>query len=179
MFCIYQNIFSILYPKYRESYLIKKWNDIRKIMKKYNLNIEIHKNSRTLIIKNSIYTKDIYLLIKGRDFLRLVVRSVSLSIAKKIFNEGISCCIINMDFFFKKNIKHEKNLICKWKREYLIFKVLEFITKCYIIKRGDSISIIGPYKNIKNLLGMINNKNKKTNHLKLLQFLSKSCIYTK
>mmetsp|Transcript_19448 Transcript_19448/g.36621 ORF Transcript_19448/g.36621 Transcript_19448/m.36621 type:complete len:148 (+) Transcript_19448:313-756(+) len=142
-------------------------------MKNYDLEIEIHKVSRIINVKNSMYIRNIYLLIKGRDFLRLIVRSVPLSIAKKIFDDNITYCILKINLFFKKKKRYDKRNIYKWKKEYLIIKVLEFISGCNIITRGNSICIIGGQESINILLNMINKSNKKLNYLKLLQLFIK------
>jgi len=141
--------FSIIFPKYQEKKLSEKWYIIQRILRFHNI-ITIFNLKKSLIeISTSDKTIDPYSIINARDFLKLLSRGVPIHQATKIFNENIFCDIVKISGFTEKKkifLNRRKRIIGN---NGSTIKVIELLTKSYILIQGNTVSCIGNFKNIK------------------------------
>lgn len=95
---------------------------------------------------------DAYSIIKARDVMKLVCRSVPYQQAIKILDDAdIACDIIKIG----RLVSNRQRFVRR--RQRLVgssgstLKALELVTECYILIQGSTVSAIGPYKGLSNV----------------------------
>ena len=94
-------------------------------------------------------TYDPYIIIKARDLIKLLSRSVPAPQALKVLQDDVSCDIIKIGGLIRNTDKFVK------RRQRLIgpngstLKALELLTNCYILVQGNTVSAMGSYKGLK------------------------------
>nr|UXY87854.1 rev-interacting protein Rip-1-like protein [Cryptomonas curvata] len=141
--------FSILFPKYQEKYIIESWDMINRIINSHNLSCKLNLKSGLIEVTNKKDTIDPFIIVKAKDFLRLISRSVPIQQAAKIFDETIYCDIINIS----RKVKNRKNFLKRRKRlignKGTTIKAIEIATQCYILIQGSTVSCMGKHSNLK------------------------------
>lgn len=93
-------------------------------------------------------TYDPFIILKARDMLRLLARSVPLDIAARVitedevFSEVIEFKLRNRERFVKRRnrlIGDEGNTL----------KAIELSTNCYVMVQGKTVAAVGPYDGLK------------------------------
>merc|ERR1712060_135111 len=81
---------------YREQYLKQVWPDVKAVMAEHELKAELNLVEGSMTVKTTKKTWDPYILLKARDMLKLLARSVPLPQAKKIMNDEVYSDIIKI-----------------------------------------------------------------------------------
>ncbi|OAG31745.1 ribosomal RNA assembly protein [Nematocida displodere] len=141
--------FEVMFPKHRERYVREVEEYMRKAFLIQKLSLVVDYHELVLTVSTTAQTRDPYSLFNGRDVLKLVSRGVSLEKAVRVFEEGISCDIIQINVLVRN-----KDVFIK-RRERLIgphgntLKSLELLTDCHILPHGNTVSAIGDYKSLR------------------------------
>ncbi|KYO03514.1 putative KRR1 small subunit processome component [Plasmodium gaboni] len=144
-----ESSFKVLFPKYREKYLQQFSSDIKNVLNKHFIKFEINLIEGYMCVKTTKKTFDPYIIIKSRDMISLLSRSVPFIHAKRVLEDETYCDIIKISGYVRnknKFIKRRQRLLGS---NATTLKALEILTNCYICIHGKTVSVIGHFKSLK------------------------------
>ncbi|XP_010250279.1 PREDICTED: KRR1 small subunit processome component [Nelumbo nucifera] len=164
--------FSTLFPQYREKYLQEAWPIVKGALKEYGVACELNLVEGSMTVSTTRKTRDPYIIIKARDLIKLLSRSVPAPQAVKILNDEMQCDIIKIGGLIRNKERFVK------RRQHLLgpnsstLKAIEILTKCYVLVQGNTVAAMGPFKGLKQVRRIvedcIQNKMHPLYHIKIL-----------
>lgn len=141
--------FKIMFPEYRSQYIQEVWQRIKDTLNAVHLKVDLDLVNRLITIATTSKTRDPYIIIKGRDMLKLIARGVPYHQAKRILNDDTYCDIIKIGGIVKNKERFAR------RRQRLVgpngstLKVIELLTDCYVCVSGQTVCAIGSWKGLK------------------------------
>ncbi|KAI6687050.1 hypothetical protein NL676_023878 [Syzygium grande] len=164
--------FSTLFPQYREKYLQEAWPLVKSALKEYAVACELNLVEGSMTVSTTRKTRDPYIIIKARDLIKLLSRSVPAPQAIRILDDEVQCDIIKIG-----NLVRNKERFVK-RRQHLVgpnsstLKALEILTSCYILVQGNTVAAMGSFKGLKQVRKIvedcIQNRMHPVHHIKIL-----------
>ncbi|PXF49448.1 KRR1 small subunit processome component [Gracilariopsis chorda] len=144
-----QSSFATLFPQYREAYLKQVWKVVKSQLEKHGIGCELNLIEGSMTVSTTKRTWDPYAIMKARDFIKLLARSVPVAQARKIMQDDMNCDIVKIG-----GVVHNRERFVK-RRERLIgpngstLKAIELLTECYMLVQGNTVSCMGGFKGLK------------------------------
>ncbi|ESW13588.1 hypothetical protein PHAVU_008G209100 [Phaseolus vulgaris] len=141
--------FSTLFPQYLEKHLQEIWPTVKSALKQYGIACELNLVEGSMTVSTTRKTRDPYIIIKARDLIKLLARSVTPTQAIKILDDEVQCDIIKISGLVRNKERFVK------RRQHLLgpnsstLKALEILTGCYILVQGNTVSAMGSFKGLK------------------------------
>lgn len=150
-----ESSFATLFPKYREKYIRESFTFIQRALAEQGIKADLDLLEGSMTVRTTKKTFDPYAIIKARDIIKLLSRSVPYQVCLRLLDPEVYCEIIKIRSFTRN-----KETFVKRRRRLIgpngdTLKALEILTECYILVQGSTVSCIGNYRKIKTVRRII------------------------
>jgi len=150
-----ESSFAVLFPAYREKYLRDIWPQATALLKKADICCKLDLIEGSMTVATTRKTWDPFIILKARDMVKLLSRSVALSQAMKVLNDDVACDIIKIGTLCRNKDRFIK------RRDRLLgpngstLKAIELLTQCYVMIQGNTVSVMGPHSGLKQVRKLV------------------------
>jgi ribosomal RNA assembly protein len=138
-----ESSFATLFPKYRENYLRQVWPVVTKALDGHKIACQLDLVEGSMTVRTTSQTTDPYVILKARDLLKLLARSIPVAQALKILKDEWVCDIVKISGLVRNKERFVKRRQRLLGQEGSTLKALELVTGCFILVQGNTVSIMG------------------------------------
>lgn len=137
-----ESSFATLFPKYRESYLRQIWPVLTRQLDTLGIACELNLIEGSMTVRTTKKTTDPFIILKARDMLKLLARSIPYPQASKILQDDWQCDVIKIGGLVRNKERFVK------RRQRLVgpdgstLKALELLTGSYVLVQGNTVSLM-------------------------------------
>jgi ribosomal RNA assembly protein len=148
-----ESSFAVLFPAYREKYLRDVWPQVTSALKAHGVSCQLDLIEGSMTVSTTRKTWDPYIILKARDLIKLLARSVHVAQAVKVLQDDVFCDIIKVGGLCPNKERFVK------RRDRLLgpngstLKAIEILTSCYVMVQGNTVSVMGAHKGLKQARG--------------------------
>lgn len=138
-----ESSFATLFPKYRETYLRQVWPVVTRQLDSRGIACELNLVEGSMTVRTTKKTSDPFIILKARDLLKLLSRSIPVAQAVKILEDDWQCDIVKIGGLVankERFVKRRQRLLGP---DGSTLKALELLTGCYVLVQGNTVSIMG------------------------------------
>ena len=150
-----ESAFATLFPKYREKYLRDAWPIVTSALEKVGVSCELNLIEGSMTVRTTRKTKDPFIIMKARDLIKLLARSIPVQQAVKILQDDMQCDIVKIGGIVRSKERFVKRRQRLLGPDGATLKALELLTDCYMMVQGNTVACMGPYKGLKQLRSII------------------------
>ena len=144
-----ESSFVTLFPKYREHYLKTSWPVVTRALAAHHIACTLDLINGSMAVRTTLKTFDPAAILKARDLIKLLARSVPAPQALKILDDGVACDIVKIRGFVSSRERFVKRRQRILGPNGTTLKALELLTGTYIAVQGNTVAVMGPYKGLK------------------------------
>lgn len=148
--CLFdETSFATLYPQYRQQYLQEVWPDLEVLLKRYGIKATLDITEGSMTVRTTKKAWDPYAIIKARDLIKLLARSVPFKQAQKIMDDGMLTEIVKIGNLVRNREKFVKRRLRLIGPNGSTLKALEKLTNTFILVQGHTVCVMGDHKGLK------------------------------
>ncbi|KAL3926198.1 MAG: hypothetical protein SGARI_005681, partial [Bacillariaceae sp.] len=91
-----ESSFATLFPKYRENYLRQVWPVVTKSLDAVKIACSLNLIEGSMTVRTTSKTSDPFIILKARDLLKLLARSIPVAQAVKILDDAWVCDVVKI-----------------------------------------------------------------------------------